>query len=254
MKKIEDLEKYLHLNFKNKDLIIQCLTHKSFVYEHLPAYGEVADTPRLCRRSASAGKPETRDDSRNFFSNERLEFLGDSILNMLVTRYLYFHLPHLEEGQLSKLKSYIVSQQTLLRWAQKIKLGDYLFIGKGEESSGGRTRPSILADALEALIGGIFLDKDLEVVNKFILHFLEEETFLKKSNYLVDYKTALQEKIQSKFKRLPMYHLVRETGPDHQKTFEIEVSLGQKVLGRGKGKSKKEAEQAAAKIAFKNLK
>lgn len=235
MKNSAELEKVLVIDFKNKDLLVQSLTHSSYVHEH----PEMLDNPQYA----------------HFYSNERLEFIGDSILNMVVCHYLFFTLPHLEEGKLAKLKSYIVSQETLYRWAQGLELGNYLLMGKGEEVSGGRKKPSILADAFEALVGAIFLDSNnLKQITEFILKFLEEDNVISKIRpAAMDYKTSLQEKLQALYRRLPTYKNYKDYGPSHDKIFEVDVYLDERQLGHGKGRSKKEAEQEAAKVALEIL-
>lgn len=236
MRKPEELEKLIPIPFINKDLLVQALTHSSYVHEH----------PEL----------SVNQKYLPFFSNERLEFLGDSILNMVVCQYLFFTLPHLEEGELAKLKSYIISQETLYRWAVSIDLGEYLLVGKGEEISGGRKKASILADAFEALIGAMFLDTNsVKTITEFILKFLEEDNVIRKIRpTTVDYKTTLQEKLQSLFRRLPTYKNYTESGPDHNKYFEVDVYADDRLLGHGAGSSKKEAEMAAAEQALEKLK
>ncbi len=236
MKKPEELEKLIPVPFINKDLLVQALTHSSYVHEH----------PELC----------DNQQYLQFYSNERLEFLGDSILNMVVCQYLFFTLPHLEEGELAKLKSYIISQETLNRWAVSIELGEYLLVGKGEEVSGGRKKPSIISDAFEALVGAMFLDTNsVKTITEFILKFMEEDNVIRKIRpTTVDYKTTLQEKLQALFRRLPIYKNYQESGPDHNKYFEVDVYADDRFLGHGKGSSKKEAEMAAAEQALEKLK
>ena len=236
MKKPEELERLLHISFKNKDLLNQALTHSSYVHEH----PELSENPKYI----------------NFYSNERLEFLGDSLLNMIVCHYLFFTLPHLEEGELAKLKAYIISQETLYRWAQTIDLGEYLFVGRGEEVSGGRKKASILSDALEAIIGAMFLDdNNIKAITEVVMKFLEEDNVIAKIKpSTMDYKTCLQERTQTLYRRLPTYKNYKDFGPDHAKMFEVDVYLDEQLLGHGVGHSKREADQEAAKQAMEKLK
>jgi ribonuclease-3 len=175
---------------------------------------------------------------------------------MVVCQYLFFTLPHLAEGELAKLKSYIISQETLNRWAVSIDLGEYLLVGKSEEVSGGRKKASILADAFEALIGAMFLDtNNVKTITEFILKLLEEDNVIRKIRpTTLDYKTNLQEKLQALFRRLPDYKNYKESGPDHNKYFEVDVYADDRLLGHGAGSSKKEAEMAAAQQALEKLK
>jgi ribonuclease-3 len=180
--------------------------------------------------------------------NEKLEFLGDSILGLVVCEYLYAYFPSVDEGGLSKIKSVVVSAQFLSEKAKDIGLGAVLRLGKGEEKSGGRERPALLADAIEALIGAVYLCGGLEAARTFILSMLEKDLQQAQMGHLSkDYKTLLQEHFQRTKKLAPMYRVVREWGPDHNRTFEVECTLGTTVLSKGTGKSKKEAEQDAAR-------
>lgn len=217
---LKKLEKVVGYKFQNIDILKKALTHKSYAID--------------------AGKDQ---------DNERLEFLGDSILATTVVDYLYNKFPDQDEGKLSQIKSQIVSQQNLTRWAKDIRLGDYIFMSKGEEASGGRKRDSLISDALEALIAAIYLDAGFETARKFILRFLTKQKRLA----ITDQKSRLQEYIQSKHKTLPEYKVLVESGPDHLKTFETGVYLRKTLLGRGKGHSKKEAEQSAAKQALRKI-
>lgn len=221
MRSWQDLEKALNLKFKRKELLVEALTHKSYVS---------SNNVRLC--------------------NERMEFLGDSILSAVVAHYLYERYPKDDEGKLSRFKSLLVSKNTLVDWAKKIELGSYLLLSGGEELVGGRGRDSILADAYEALIGAIYLDQGFESARNFIMKPLMQ----KKRIVETDYKSRLQEIIQCKHKQPPTYKLVKDFGPDHDKTFVVEVVLDKTKLGEGQGKSKKEAEQAAALAALRKLK
>ena len=215
------LEEAIGYRFKDPQLLKEALSHKSFASE-----------------------------SKTGIYNERLEFLGDSILAAVVAHQLYVDYPLENEGSLSKKKSQLVSRPSLAHWAAELDLGSHLFLGVGEETSGGRSRQSLLANALEALIGAIYLDGGYAASARFIRewcmgrHGSLEET---------DYKSRLQEVLQKKYKVPPTYELAHSAGPDHDKTFQVVVHLGKKVLGRGSGKSKKEAEQAAARNALESM-
>jgi len=215
-------EKKIKYTFKNKALFKEALTHSSH----------------------SSGKKR--------FSNERLEFLGDSVLSLVTSKYLFEQLRDIPEGQLTKLRAGIVCEQSLFGFAQKIDLGEQLFLGKGEETSGGRRRRSILADAFEALIAAIFLDGGIEQAEKFLLSFLPEKEKLMGGKPLFnDYKTVLQEIIQQNPEEKITYKLESESGEDHNKTFTSSVLLNNQCIGTGTGRSKKEAEQEAAREAIR---
>lgn len=227
------LEQNIGYTFKNKDLLIEALTHRSFAYER----GEGGHTPR---------------------DNERLEFLGDAVLELAVSHYLWHLYPHYTEGELSRLRSAIVREEELARLAEKLHLGEFLILGKGEEQTGGRKKPSILSGAVEAVIGAIYLDGGWESVMKFVethlLPFLEalsNKDPLRELDH--DYKTKLQEWMQGNFKKAPTYRIDREEGPDHAKVFYVSVLMDGRVLARGKGRSKKEAQQKAARVAYMKL-
>lgn len=199
-------------------------------------------TEALCHSSYAN---ETRGALR---CNERLEFLGDSVLSIVVSNHL-FRNTKLPEGELTKIRASLVCEKSLFEWAKRISLGDYLLLGHGEEQSGGRERPSILADAFEAVIAAIFLDGGMEPAAKHILRFLPEQ-FDRPSEAFHDYKTALQEVIQQNPEERVEYVLTGEEGPDHMKQFTVEVRLNSNVIGTGTGRSKKIAEQMAAKEAL----
>jgi len=213
--------------FNNAALLDEALTHKSYVNE---------------RKSSSRSH------------NERLEFLGDAVLSLIVSDYLVTRYHQLSEGALSKLKAKLVSEASLAAAARRLDLGAKLRIGRGEELSKGREKTSLLADGLEAVIAAIYLDGGLEAGRAFTLDALWEELrqieFLQTQPGADDYKTRFQEWCQKRYESLPRYVTVHETGPDHQKLFRVEVSVGDQVAGRGEGHSKKEAEQAAAKQAL----
>lgn len=219
---MDKFESIIGYKYKNKSLLKEALTHSSYGNE---------------------GK-------KNGKNNERLEFLGDSILSIIVAENLFNNYKHLPEGELTKLRASLVCEKSLYKFALKINLGEMLFLGKGEENSGGRNRPSILADAFEAVIASIYLDGGLESAKAFVLGFVPKDIDTKKTNALSDYKTALQEIIQKNKEEKIEYVLVEEIGPDHDKSFIVEVHLNSNVIGKGNGKSKKQAEQFAAKEAL----
>ena len=185
-------------------------------------------------------------------SNERLEFLGDSILGMVVADHLYRNFPNRPEGELTRMRADMVCEKALAQVANQIGLGNHLLLGKGEEQGGGRTRNSILADAVESVIAASFLDGGMDAAKAFIQKFILVEVPVKKLNN-VDYKTSLQELVQQKKNQVMTYTLVGESGPDHDKHFEVEVCLNGKVVGLGSGSSKKRAEQDAARVAIEAL-
>lgn len=186
-------------------------------------------------------------------SNERLEFLGDAVLQLVVSEYLYKHCRDLEEGELSRARASIVSSQTLARVGARVGLGQFLLLGKGEEVSGGRERPSLLEDAVEALVGAIYLDAGYRQARRVVRRLLEEELAAAAAGrWARDWKGALQELAQQR-NQMPQYALVGTTGPDHARVFEVAVSLGGREVGRGRGRSKKEAEMQAAREAYQRL-
>ncbi len=224
---IEFLEKTIGYEFKNKNLIYTALTHSSYANEH-----RMNGKPCEC--------------------NERLEFLGDSVLSLLVSEYIYRKYEKSPEGDLTKIRAQVVCSRSLSNFAIQIKLGDYLLLGKGESISG-RNKPTILENAFEALIAAIYLDSgnSKETVSKFIMPLFETEIQEASVDQMAhDYKTALQQFVQSFGTDKIQYVLVNEFGPDHQKTFEVEAMLNSNVIGKGKGKTKREAEQGAAKEAL----
>lgn len=181
--------------------------------------------------------------------NERLEFLGDAVLSIIVSDHLFNHF-YSQEGELTKMRASLVCEKSLKVMADKIQLGNYLLLGKGEEMTGGRTRPSILADAFEALIAAIYMDGGLEAARKFVLPFVTEMLEDSSKVSFKDYKTLLQEIVQKNPEEHLSYHLVDQWGPDHDKHFVVEIHLNSNVIGKGEGKSKKSAEQFAAKQAL----
>lgn len=222
--KIQELQGILDYMFLNIDLLKEALTHSSYANE---------------------------SKEKNIKYNERLEFLGDSILSLVISEYIFLRYKDLPEGELTKVRANVVCEPALASRAREINLGEYLLLGKGEEATGGRQRESILADAFEALIGAIYMDGGIERAKSFVLQSLLESIDLAGKGALFrDYKTHLQELLQSKASEKITYHVVGEEGPDHNKIFNVEVLVGDKVIGKGRGKSKKEAEQQAAKEAI----
>lgn len=217
---MEALQNNIGYHFKNTALLSRALTHSSYANEY----------------NLSAG------------DNERLEFLGDSVLGFITAEYLFSNHRDFPEGELTKLRAYAVCEKSLFAYAQEIELGRYLKLGKGEERTGGRERPSVLSDAFEAVIAAIYLDGGMDEAKKFVLRFVVP--YVEAKPTFKDYKTALQEVVQQNHGEALEYVLVSESGPDHNKRFEIEVHLNSNVLGRGVGGSKKKAEQNAAKEAL----
>ena len=183
-------------------------------------------------------------------SNERLEFLGDSVLSIVVSEHLFTHFKHLPEGELTKIRASLVCEKALFEFAKKIDLGRHILIGKGEEHSGGRERPSIVSDAFEAVIAAIYLDGGMDAAKKYILGFIPKDLDKNSSKALHDYKTVLQEIIQRNPEEKVEYVLKDQTGPDHDRKFVVQVYLNSNVIGQGEGHSKKQAEQLAAKEAL----
>ncbi len=228
MPNYEALQEQLEYPFNNLQLLLQALTHSSYVNE--VDYVEAED-------------------------NEKLEFLGDALLGFVISDLLYTRYPHFREGDLAKLKSYVVSEQFLAELAKELSLGDYLLLGKGEKSSGGREKNSLLANSFEALIAAVYLDGGLEKACEFIYNrFSDKIQKLVKEHQILDHKSLLQEYTQMVFNCVPVYHLISKSGPDHDKTFEVQLSINDQVYSIGRGKSKKEAEQMAAKQTLMKLK
>lgn len=224
---LSQLEKTLNIEFNNKTLLQTALTHRSYLNEHPEYKGE---------------------------SNERLEFIGDAILEFIVSHHLFESFPNLPEGQLTVFRSAIVSTKTLAKVAKDLKLGQFLFMAKGEETSGGKNNPTLLANTMEAVIGAIFFDRGLkparDLIKKHILVLLPQ---IIKSGVYKDPKSQLQELVQEKFKTPPVYKVMGEEGLDHAKTFTVAVLVNSKKLGQGKGLSKQEAEEQAAKKALEKI-
>ncbi len=194
------------------------------------------------------------ESKENFNNNEKLEFLGDSVLGLVVSEYLYLNLKDKNEGDLARIKSFVVSEDTLADVARELKIDNFILIGKGEEYSGGRKKKAILADCMEAIIGAYFIDSGFQSAKKFILKLIVPEiTKVIENKHRKDYKTLIQEFSQKNYKTYPKYNLVKKSGPDHDRTFWIEVNVNGKNYGPGSGKNKKEAEQKAASIAYEAL-
>ena len=217
-----DLQSAIGYSFRNVALLENALSHSSYANERF---------------------------HNSLMSNERLEFLGDSILGMMVADYLYRNFPDRPEGELTRMRADMVCEQSLAVIANKLGLGQYLRLGHGEEQGGGRTRPSILADAVESVIAACYLDGGYEAALGFVKRFVLVDIPVVKFHN-VDYKTALQEKVQQKRNQILSYHLVGEEGPDHDKRFLTEVHLNGKLIGTGSGSSKKRSEQDAARVAL----
>lgn len=218
---LSQIEKKIRIKFNDTKLLEEAFTHKSYAIEQ----GHTT-------------------------CNERLEFLGDSIISAVVADFLFKRFPAVDEGRLSKMKSQIVSRSNLSGWAEESQLGEYLFLSQGEEATGGRNRESLLGNVYEALVGAIFLDQGFEAAQKFIMRHLAKKKRIVEN----DFKSRLQEIVQKKYKMPPSYFVVNEIGPDHAKKFTLEVRINKKVLGSGEGRSKKEAEQLAAKEALRTMK
>lgn len=220
------LEKRLEYTFRNKELLRTALTHSSYANENR---GEGCE------------------------SNERLEFLGDSVLGMVVADYLFHNYSHMPEGSMTRFRAELVCESSLVIVAKELGLGEHIRLGKGEELSGGRQRPSILADCVEAVIAAIYLDGGMEVAEAFIKKHILSDVAVERASQSKDYKTALQELVQQKSGQALAYTLIDESGPDHMKSFTVQVSLNGRPIGQGTGRTKKEAEQAAACQAIEEL-
>ena len=222
VKNYSELEKCLGYSFKNKELIIEALTHKSY---------------------------------KKVFNNERLEFLGDAVLNLIVGEFLFNKFPKSNEGELSKIRASLVNEKGFTKLAKAINLGDYIFLSDAEEKNNGRKKASILSDAFEAIMGAIYIESGLEVLKPLILKLLNENyEQINLDELFSDYKTALQEVTQASFGAIPEYRLESAIGPDHEKEFELSLWINNKKYATAKGKSKKIAQQAAAKKVLSILK
>ncbi|GEN82057.1 ribonuclease 3 [Sporosarcina luteola] len=226
-RKFEDLQKRLNIFFKDESFLYNAFTHSSYVNEH--------------RR-------------KNFSDNERLEFLGDAVLELGVSRFLYATEPNMSEGELTKLRAAIVCEPSLVKFSNELHFGDYILLGKGEEQTGGRMRPALLADVFEAYIGALFLDQGMEPVTGFLEKIVFPKIGDGAFSHVMDYKSRLQEIIQQTNSGNLNYEIIEEKGPAHAKKFVTVVRLEDRELGMGIGRSKKEAEQEAARQAIQVLK
>jgi len=221
VKDLNNFQEKIRIRWKNIRLLDQALTHSSY--------------------AKSSIQPAC--------DNERIEFLGDAVLELVISDYLFRKFSYLDEGGLSRMRSAVVSEESLANHARKIGLGDYILVGKDQEQI--RLQDAILADAYEAVIGALYLDQGLKAAKKFILNFfIKEENLLSKAK---DFKSLLQEYSQSVYKKLPRYKLVQEEGPDHKKMFKVKVEINGKTLGEGWGPSKKKAEKIAAEKAWEKI-
>ncbi len=229
-----EFEESIGYKFKRAAPLLEALTHRSIRHE-------IAQ-----QRRRDGGEPPP--------SNERLEFLGDAVLDLAITAALLEKFPEKSEGELSKLRAGLVQEKTLAKVAQEVGLAEFIFLGTAEAKAGGRKKPSILADAYEALLGAVFLDGGPKKAEEIVLrHFEKRLGTHSLVRRVVDYKTRLQELTQARWKRTPQYHLREATGPDHHKTFQVECALDGRVLGQGKANSMKEAGQKAARAALSFL-
>ncbi len=224
-KSLKELQENLGYYFNDIELLETALTHSSYANENKLHISKC---------------------------NERLEFLGDTIVNLVTSEYLYNKYPFYPEGELTKIRAKVVCEPSLAFIARKLRLGEYLYLGKGEEATGGRNRESILADSSEAITGAIFLDSSYEVVRNYLLANFESDIVraVTKGDLFVDYKTELQERLQKVAKGRVEYVVTKEEGPDHNKLFYMDVTINQQTIGSGIGRNKKEAEQMAAKEAL----
>ena len=224
LKKFESIIGY---KFKDRAKLKRALTHKSYAYENKLSYED---------------------------HNERYEYLGDAVIELCVSSMLFSSFPDKPEGELSRLRAATVNENQLASISREIFLGDYLLLGKGEDGTGGREKSSILSDALEALCGSVYLDRGFDRAGKFISNlFSNVMRMADKKEFMCDYKTKLQEEVQARYKKMPRYQLVSTNGPDHDKTFNVDLYLDAKKLSNGIGKTKKAAEQEAAKVALDEL-
>lgn len=224
---LKAFEKKLGVAFRKKDLLRRALTHKSYANEQQLSPLE---------------------------NNERLEYLGDAVLELVISDLLMKTYPEHSEGELSKLRAAVVNEHQLTEVARAIDLGKYLYLGRGEDRTGGREKPSLLSDALEAVLGAVYLDRGFRAIFKRVeKHFEKIVKRVGAEGFAKDYKTRLQEMAQARFRLTPQYKLMKATGPDHSKTFEIHLFIREKLYGTGKGHSKKSAEQKAASKALEAL-
>lgn len=224
---MEELQKKIDYNFKNENLLRTALTHSSYANEK---------------------------HDENCRCYERLEFLGDSVLELVTAEFLYNYKPSLPEGSMTRLRAELVCEGSLHKTALSLNLGKYMLLGKGEEKSGGRERPSILADMVEAIIAAIYIDSGYEQAKRFIIDNILSKAEISANHRTGDFKTELQELVQKKHDQRISYELISETGPDHNKIFSFRVSINGIPAGEGSGRTKKEAEQMAAMKALEDLK
>jgi ribonuclease-3 len=224
---LKQLQQKLHIQFHNRLLLKQAFTHASYVNEH--RFSQQQD-------------------------NERLEFLGDAVLELTVSEYLYQLFPNRPEGELTKLRAAIVCEPSLVKFAESLEFGQYVLLGKGEELTGGRTRPALLADVFESFVGALYLDQGLEAARSFLQTYVFPQVESGGNLQMSDFKTELQELTQHHNMGALEYRIVEERGPAHEREFVSEVYMGNERVGRGSGRSKKEAEQQAAAVALKQLK
>lgn len=228
MNALKEFQEVIGYKFTNEELLKNALTHSSYANEN---------------------------KTRKIIYNERLEFLGDSVLSLVVSRYIYENFPKLPEGKLTKMRAAVVCERSLWECASNIELGKYIILSHGEEHTGGRTRMSILSDAFEALIAAIYLDSSLETAREWILGQLYETIVdASRGKMFKDYKTEFQEQMQKRGEVLIKYNVVSESGPDHNKNFVVNLLVNGKIMGNGEGASKKKAEQNAAQNALIMLK
>ena len=221
---MQKLEQSIGYNFKDRELLKTALTHTSYAYE------------------------------QNVESNEKLEFLGDSILEFISSKYLFKHYKDLKEGEMTKVRATVVCEKSLYKIAKMHNFSDFLYLGKSERQSGGENRPAILADSVEAVIAAMYLDGGIEPVERFIIENLKDAIEIASKNVgQKDYKTVLQEKLQVNGDVKIVYTITNEAGPDHDKTFEAKVECNDKYLATGSGKSKKQAEMEAARRALEKI-
>ncbi len=220
------LQRRIGVQFNNEKLLIQAFTHSSFVNEHR---------------------------SRHFEDNERLEFLGDAVLELAISQYLYTHFKSMSEGEMTKLRAAIVCEPSLVELAHELEFSKLIRLGRGEEIAGGRKRPALLADVCEAFIGALYLDQGFEAVDRFLARYVYPKIKAGAFNKVIDYKSQLQEYVQHDNLGDLVYQIVSEKGPAHSRQFMARVALNGQTLGMGTGRSKKEAEQQAAKQALQKL-
>lgn len=227
MSELKQLQQRMNIFFKDETLLEQAFTHSSYVNEHR---------------------------NKSLMDNERLEFLGDAVLELGVSQYLYREFHDLEEGDLTKLRASIVCEPALVQFAQALEFNKYVLLGKGEELTGGRNRPALLADVFEAFIGALYLDQGYSKVISFLKEYVYPEIVIGAFSHTMDYKSQLQETVQQQKNRMVEYEITDEKGPAHAREFFAVVTINGKKVGDGMGKTKKEAEQRAAKKALDQLK